>query len=144
MRQRTELDLLVDASKTKFNRKFFERFAIDSEDKNGADKQQKALEEHIFSMSDHKEIEMLILAMINQAYELNDIIPNIELVFYKTFCSPLITKDIRKENDKDNLLAGNIYTNKDLTLPMDAYRSLLQTVSLNPKKKHFKKILQHL
>ena len=76
-------------------------------------------------MSDHKEIEMLILAMINQAYELNDIIPNIELVFYKTFCSPLITKDIRKENDKDNLLAGNIYTNKDLTLPMDAYRSLL-------------------
>ena len=141
MRQRTENDLLIENAKTKFNRKFFERFAIDLQDKNGANKQQKALEEHFFSMSDPKEIEMLILAMISQAYELNDIIPNIEQVFYKIFCSPLITKDVRKENDKDNILAGNIFTNKDLTIPMDAYKSLLQTVSLNPKKKHYKKIL---
>jgi len=76
-------------------------------------------------MSDPKEIEMLVLAMINQAYELNEVIPNIEQVFYNLFCSPLITKDVRKGNDKDNLLAGNIFTNKDFNMPMDAYRSLL-------------------
>jgi hypothetical protein len=31
------------------------------------------------------------------------------MVLYRMFCSPLKTKDKRKENDKDDILAGNIF-----------------------------------
>ena len=80
--------------------------------------------------------------MINYAYELNDLIPNIELMFYNIFCSPLTTKDIRKGNE--DLMVGNLFTLENLNLPPAVYRSLLETVALHPKKKHFKKIIQHL
>jgi hypothetical protein len=31
--------------------------------------------------------------MISSAYELNELIPNIELLFFKIFCSPITTAE---------------------------------------------------
>ena len=87
---------------------------------------------------------MLVLSMINSAYELNDIIPNIELVFFKMFTSPITTAAQRKQKDGDDILAGNICHKTDFRMPKQAYESLLHTVALNPKKKHFKKIIQYM
>jgi hypothetical protein len=47
--------------------------------------------------------------MINSSYELNNIIPNLELIFYRMFCSPLTTKEERKGKDHDDVLYGNIF-----------------------------------
>ena len=88
---------------------------------------------------------MLVLSLINSAYELNEIIPNIELVFFKMFTSPITTKAERKRNEQEELLAGNIFRqDEEFKMPLSGYRSLLQTVALRPKKKHFKKILQYI
>ena len=83
--------------------------------------------------------------MINQAYKLNEQIPNIELLLYKMFFSPLTTKELRKkENDKVKLLVGNIFSDKDMSLHPDVYRSLLETMTMRPNKKHYKKIIEYL
>ena len=87
---------------------------------------------------------MIVLSMVTSAYEINDIVPNIEMIFYKIFCSPVTTKSVRKAEDKDDLLAGNLFASNQVDLPTEAYKSLLQTVALAPKKKHFKKIIEHL
>lgn len=60
------------------------------------------------------------------------------------FCSPLSTKQERAGVDKDNPLAGNIFANKNASLSYFGYKSLLETLALYPKKKHFKKVLEHL
>ena len=66
-------------------------------------------------------------------------------MFFKMFVSPLSTKSQRKRNDKDDLLIGNIFNDlQDFKMPKQAYISLLQTVALQPKKKHFKKIIQYI
>jgi len=82
--------------------------------------------------------------MINSAYELNDIIPNIEMVFFRMFASPITTKAERKMNEAEDVLAGNLFQDDDFKMPKQAYISLLQSVALKPKKKHFKKILQYV
>lgn len=89
-----------------------------------------------------EEVRMLSLAMINSAYELNDYIPNIEMVFYRIFMSPITTKDERKESE--DLLEGNLFCKEGIDLPNEVYRSLLETMVLYPKKKHFKKLLDHI
>lgn len=58
------------------------------------------------------------------------------------FCSPITTKEIRKGSN--DLLEGNLFTKNGLSLGPAVYRSLLETVALKPKKKHFKKIIQHM
>lgn len=88
---------------------------------------------------DMEEVRKICLSMINSAYQLNDIIPNVEMMLYKIFCSPVTTKETRK--DSDNLLVGNLFLNDKQNLGPAVYRSLLETVSLYPKKKHFKKIV---
>ena len=60
------------------------------------------------------------------------------------FVSPITTKEERKKSDKDDLLVGNLFTQEGLQLSSPAYRSLLETVALHPKKKHFKKVLEHM
>ena len=83
--------------------------------------------------------------MINSVYELNDIIPNIELIFFKMFTSPITTKAIRKLRDSEDILAGNLFHKTDFDkMPKQAYMSLLHSAALQPKKKHFKKIVQYL
>ena len=83
--------------------------------------------------------------MINQAYKLNEHIPNIELLLFKIFCSPMSTKELRKElDDKVKPLAGNIFADKKMSLHPDVYRSLLETLTMRPSKKHFKKVIEYV
>lgn len=107
---------------------------------------QKGLEEYALSIEDNKDVELLLLAMISQAYELNEHIPNIELLLYKMFFSPITTRPMRSEKgaDRENLLLGNIFAGRKMQLHEDIYNSLLVTLSLNPKKKHYKKIIEYI
>ncbi len=65
-------------------------------------------------------------------------------MFYKIFCSPISTKELRKTQESEDILAGNIFAKDGMNLGPSVYRSLLETVALHPKKKHFKKIVSHL
>jgi hypothetical protein len=97
------------------------------------------------ALEDKAEVQLLLVAMINQAYKLNEFIPNIELLLYKMFCSPITTKEHRKEmNDKVNLLAGNIFADKEMSMHPDVYKSLLETLAMRPNKKHFKKVTAYI
>lgn len=126
-----------------YDLEFFKQFSFQGKD--SLKLAQKGLEEYIQSLEDNREIQKLMVAMVSQSYELNQDIPNIELLIYKMFCSPLSTKEARKEgNDSKNLLLGNIFDAKGVELPLEIYNSLLHTVMINPKKKHFKKILAYL
>lgn len=87
---------------------------------------------------------MLIVSMVHSAYELNYLIPNIELLLYRMFCSPINTREARKGKDKDDLLMGNIFAEKNVSMTNSGYRSLLETLALEPKKKHYKKIVKHI
>ena len=70
----------------------------------------------------------LCLSLVNSAYELNDIIPNIELLFFKMFVSPIATKAERKAGDSDDLLVGNLF--RGINFDSAVYRSLLETVAI--------------
>jgi hypothetical protein len=48
--------------------------------------------------------------MVNSSYELNGLIPNIEMLFYKIFCSPISTLEERKDKDREDPLVGNIFS----------------------------------
>lgn len=54
----------------------------------------------------------------------------------------MATKAARKAGDADDLLVGNLF--RGVNLPATVYRSLLETVALQPKKKHYKKIVEHM
>jgi len=57
--------------------------------------------------------------------------------------SPISTKELRI-NGKDkgeNLLVGNIFAQKGVSLSYFGYKSIFETLVLHPKKKHFKKIV---
>ena len=86
----------------------------------------------------------MIISITNSAYELNSLIPNIELMFYNLFCSPLTTKEERKGKDLDDPLFGNLFAQKKVGLTYFGYKSLIETLILKPKKKHFKKIVYHM
>ena len=76
-----------------FNRQFF--MSVAYEGPHASALTQRDLEQHLASMNG-KDKELLILSMINSSYELNDIIPNIEMVFFRMFTSPITTKTERK------------------------------------------------
>ena len=96
-------------------------------------------------LEDPAEVNLLLLSMIGQAYPLNKLIPNIELVLFKMFCSPITTRAERKEaDDKVKLLAGNIFAEKKMSLHPAVYRSLLETLTMRPNKKHYKKIIEYV
>jgi len=125
----------IREAKSKYDRDFFRRFAY----KGSFTMPQKALEQHVQTMS-KEEIAELTLSIVNSAYEVNDLIPNIELVLFKMFTSPMTTKEQRR-GAKD-LLEGNLF--RGVTLDPTVYESLLESIAMNPKKKHFKKIIQHI
>jgi len=125
----------VRDAKAKFDRDFFRRFAY----KGSFTMPQQALEQHIATMS-KEDIATLALSIVNSAYEVNDLIPNIELVLFKMFTSPLTTKEQRR--GATDLLEGSLF--REVTLDPSVYESLLESVAMNPKKKHFKKIIQHI
>lgn len=95
------------SAKKKYNHDFFKNFAFTGPDSTSLT--QKSLEEYIINLENPGDIQLLIVSMINSAYELNNLIPNIEMVFYKIFCSPITTKEERKGADKDDPLRGNIF-----------------------------------
>lgn len=134
---------LIKQAVKKYNTEFFKQFSFSGQD--ALKLSQKGLEQYIISLEDAKEVELLLLAMIHQAYRLNEHIPNIELLLYKMFCSPIATKELRKEvDDKVKLLAGNIFAEKGMSMHPDVYRSLLETLTMRPNKKHFKKIVAYI
>lgn len=104
---------------------------------------QRGLEEFIIKLQNPEAVEKLLLSMIYQRYELNSLIPNIELLLSKMFFSPLSTRELR-EGEKNHLLYGNLFAAKKVSLPEEVYRSLLQTLLVKPKKKHFKKLLAYI
>lgn len=63
---------------------------------------------------------------------------------FKIFVSPRTTLAERKAGDKDDLLTGNLFTKPGVKLGKSVYKSLLETVALQPKKKHLKKIIEHM
>ena len=56
---------------------------------------QQGLEEYIIKLENNSDVEKLLISMIKQRYELNEVIPNVELLLYKMFFSPLATRDSR-------------------------------------------------
>lgn len=133
---------LISEAQAKFPVKFFQKLAHTGP--NASELTQLALEEKFEEQSAEDKV-LFILSILNSTYELNSSIPNIELMFFKMFVSPLSTKSQRKRNDKDDLLIGNIFNDlQDFKMPKQAYISLLQTVALQPKKKHYKKIVQYV
>lgn len=91
---------------------------------------------------DPEQLRLLCIAMINSAYELNSVIPNIELVFAKLFFAPISTKEQRK--NAEDVLEGNLFLQDGLDLSPQVYKSLLETLMIMPKKKSLKKIIQHM
>jgi hypothetical protein len=102
------------AAKKRYDREFYEQFAFKG--KYADFMTQRALENYIANQT-VEDIQLIALSMINSAYEINDIIPNIELMFFKIFCSPITTKEARKAQDKDNLLTGNLFAKEGIKLP---------------------------
>ncbi len=97
-------------AKRKFNKNFFKNFAFTGPDQ--AILTQKSLEEYIINMDASQDIQYLIVSMVTMPYELNNLIPNIEMIFYRIFCSPFTNIKLRKAQEKENLLAGNIFAEK--------------------------------
>ena len=64
-----------------------------------------------------------------------------ELVFYRMFMSPITTKEDRKLAVSENLLHGNIFID---SVGETGYKSLIETLQVYPKKKHMKKLLEHM
>ena len=130
-------------AKRKFNYSFFKNFAFSGPDQMILT--QKSLEEYILNLDSVFEVQQLVIALVNSAYELNALIPNVEMLFYRMFNSPLTTKEERANgNDKENVLVGNIFAQKQVPLTYFGYKSLLETLVLDPKKKHLKKVVAHL
>lgn len=140
---REEREKLIAQAKLNFPLGFFKNFAF-----SGAEQSvlaQKSLEEYIKTMDSPVEIQQLIVSMLAQAYELNSLIPNVDLLFYKIFTSPISTREQRAGQDKDeNLLVGNIFADKQVPLSYFGYKSLLETLIISPKKKHFKKVVSYI
>lgn len=139
--QETEHQRLINQAISEYDVEFFKQFSFDG--KIGLKMAQQGLEDYIMTqIHTEEQLNMLLLSMINQAYTLNEHIPNIELLLFKMFMSPIRTRELRKEDD--TLLAGNIFFKKGFNLHEDVYKSLLETLTMRPKKKYFKKISEYI
>jgi hypothetical protein len=126
-------DLARSASQV-YNQEFFHQFAIKDKDM-----MLRSFEEYI-SRTEEASLPLLAISMIRNSYTLNSLIPNAEMVLYQLFMSPRLDAS-RQENEKDNLLAGNIFK---INMTEEVYLSILNTLSLTGKKKHLKKCISHL
>lgn len=142
LRKQAERDQLVHEAKRKYNFSFFKNFAFSGA--NQMELSQRSLEEYIINLESADDVQSLIISLVNSSYELNGLIPNVEMLFYRMFCSPLTTKEDRKGKDTENVLYGNIFAQKQVPLTYFGYKSLLETLVLDPKKKHLKKVIAHL
>lgn len=134
---------MIHEAKRKYNFSFFKNFAFTGSDQ--LTMSQKSLEEYILNIENVNDVQSLIIALVNSSYELNALIPNAEKLFYRIFCSPITTKEERANGkDRENILLGNIFAQKQVPLTYFGYKSLLETLVLDPKKKHLKKVIAHL
>lgn len=61
------------------------------------------------------------------------------------FTSPITTKEQRDANkESGDLLFGNIFAQKNVQLTYFGYKSLLDTLIIYPKKKHYEKVVSYL
>jgi hypothetical protein len=88
---------LVKEAIATFDLAFFQQFSFGGKD--SMKLAQRGLEEYIIQLNDNVEVQKLLLSMVHQKYELNTIIPNIELLLAKMFFSPLSTKELREGAD---------------------------------------------
>mmetsp|Transcript_4313 Transcript_4313/g.7289 ORF Transcript_4313/g.7289 Transcript_4313/m.7289 type:complete len:464 (-) Transcript_4313:184-1575(-) len=118
-------------------------------------KYQLMLEKRITELKDPEQVNMFLIAMIEMAYKLNQIIPNPELQIYNIFSSPLLTFSTRKSERNsrleresldvgDKILMGNLFVQNKIPLRAPIYHSLLETLTVRPKKKHYKKLVEYL
>lgn len=126
----------IKEANARFGIDFFKDFSLSDEHL-----MQISLEEHIRDMKYKEDVPLFVASMISNAYELNSWIPNVHMMLYRMFCMPKTTEKLRKEADGNDLLVGNIFNNH---LSITGYKSLLHSVLLTGKKKHFKKILTHM
>lgn len=104
--QESERAKLINKAIAEYDLDFFSKYSFSGE--NAALLAQKSLEGFIEeTIQDSDQANLLFLSMIEQAYPLNKLIPNIELLLFKIFVSPKTTKELRK--DSNNLLAGNLF-----------------------------------
>jgi hypothetical protein len=102
---------MVHDAKRKYNFSFFKNFAFSGPDQ--MELSQKSLEEYIMNLESVQDVQALIISLVNSSYELNGLIPNVEMLFYRMFCSPLTTKaDRAGGKDRENVLYGNIFSQK--------------------------------
>jgi hypothetical protein len=94
---------LREQAVSKYDSDFLKQFASSGKET------QKNLEEFMINLS-NQDLELFVVSMLTQAYELNHVIPNIELMVYKIFFSPMTTEEERKGNS--DLLAGNLFAQK--------------------------------
>lgn len=133
---KTELDLLIEKANKKYGLNFYKEFALSDEKMTRI-----SLEEYVNNIPDHENIPLFVASFLSNAYQLNSWIPNAHMLFYNMFCSPKINLEQRKELEKTDLLAGNLFPHQ---ISIIGYQSLLRSVLLTGKKKHFKKIVQHI
>ncbi|CAI2365840.1 unnamed protein product [Moneuplotes crassus] len=133
--QTPEQRLIEEATK-RFPLEFFKEFSLADEKL-----MQTHLEEYIRDMENLDDIPLFVISFLANALELNNWIENTHILFYKIFCTPKINKEERKESEKENLLSGNLFKT---SISSYGYRSLLHSVLLKGKKKHFKKIIKHI
>ena len=107
LRLRAEREQLVHEAKKKYSYSFFKNFAFSGPDQ--MELSQRSLEEYIMNLESVQDVQALIISLVNSSYELNSLIPNVEMLFYRMFCSPLATKEDRAGKDHENILYGNIF-----------------------------------
>ena len=80
-------------------------------------------------------------------------IPNSSQVLYNIFFTPLNTKNQRRIETEEgvqhldtgsNSLLGNLFAEKHMSLHPVLYDNLIETLTLHPKKKHYKKLINFI
>ena len=126
----------IQLANERFSIDFFKDFSLSDESL-----MQISLEEYVRDLKNTDDVPLFVASFISNAYQLNSWIPNAHMMLYKMFWSPKINEKERKDLEKKDLLAGNLFNNHMSTI---GYRSLLHSVLLTGKKKHFKKIIEHM
>jgi len=146
--ERLEKEQYISSAIAKFDIHFFKQFLGETRKET-----QLNIEKFIANAESDEDVNGMLVSMINQSYELNGFIANSQDMVYRIFTSPLSTIEQRKVNEngvlvsKDKgarLLLGNIFAERNMQLSPIVYHDMLETVAINQKKKHFKKIVEYI
>lgn len=139
----TESKLVSDAKRIFTPEYLMKNFA-----KSTPAKTQRALENFVRQLNNPEDVQMFLIALVSHAFEINEAIPNAEMLFYKMFQTPITTREEESENSqvKHDILDGRVFEFDKKLCPLSnqLYRSLLETAALHPKKKFYKRIIAYL